>query len=301
MKTFKSLIFIVSASLTINVNAQDMFKVLASKGTNTISLNGKTSKIVTGLKLDKNATIEVGANSYVGLVHNSGKAIEIKTAGVYKIAELSKKIIASNTTVAKKYTDFVMNELTSVGSASGATNITGSVERGSDDELLKAVCPNSTDILGNINLRWLPVTGAKSYIITISNMYEEPLMVKETTLESLSLDLNSNELKNQKALIWNVAVKDKPDFKSGNHALTFIEATRLVEINKNLADLKSEVTEETALNKVILAKFYEDNKLYLDAIDSYKAAMKIEPEVAEYKKVYNDFLTRVGLPNCVEK
>ena len=53
-----------------------------------------------------------------------------------------------------------------------------------------------------------------------------------------------------------------------------------------------EMTEETALNKFILAGFYEDNELLIDAISAYEAAIKMAPDVDTYKDAYEEFLLR---------
>ena len=57
----------------------------------------------------------------------------------------------------------------------------------------------------------------------------------------------------------------------------------------------SEVDEETALNKYILAGFYEENNLLIDALTSYEEAIELAPDVESYKEAYVEFLLRNGL------
>ncbi|MBY0426217.1 MAG: hypothetical protein K2Q22_11315 [Cytophagales bacterium] len=305
MKNFNKVTVIALAVLfaALNGQAQETFKVLASRGTNSFLVNGASSKLVTGTKLNNGATVTVGENSYVGLVHKSGKSVELKKAGTFAINDLEKQVTASSSSASKKYADFVMNELSKGGTKDYHSNmsVTGSVERGSDDELLKAVCPNSTDILNQtFKLSWLPVEGAKSYVLSISNMFEEEILKMETIDNIAVIDLSRINLNGQKAIIWSVSVKEKPEIKSGNHALKFLEPNKQVELKTSLTEIKKELGDESALNKIILAGFYEKNNLYVDAIDSYKEAIKLEPDVQEYKDAYNSFLARVGLSNCIE-
>ena len=56
--------------------------------------------------------------------------------------------------------------------------------------------------------------------------------------------------------------------------------------------MKVELFEETAISKLILASFYEENGLILDALINYEAALKIEPQVEAYKIAYGKFLKR---------
>jgi hypothetical protein len=48
------------------------------------------------------------------------------------------------------------------------------------------------------------------------------------------------------------------------------------------------------LNKFILAGFYEEHKLYIDAGTAYQQAIKMAPDVPSYKEAYDDFLIRNG-------
>ena len=56
-----------------------------------------------------------------------------------------------------------------------------------------------------------------------------------------------------------------------------------------------EVAEQTALNKFILAGFYEENFLFIDAVAAYEEAIRLAPEVVDYKEAYDDFLIRHGM------
>ena len=70
--------------------------------------------------------------------------------------------------------------------------------------------------------------------------------------------------------------------------------------NKSRADnLKGELTElglteETAINKFVLAGFYEEKGLFIDAIAAYEEAINLEPEADSYKEAYHESLVRSG-------
>ena len=51
-----------------------------------------------------------------------------------------------------------------------------------------------------------------------------------------------------------------------------------------MAEFIGEVTEETALNKFILAGFYEDNQLFIDAITVYEENYQPTPDVDTYRE-----------------
>jgi cytochrome c-type biogenesis protein CcmH/NrfG len=53
-----------------------------------------------------------------------------------------------------------------------------------------------------------------------------------------------------------------------------------------------DIQQETALNKFIMAGFYEENKLFVDAIGAYEEAIKLAPDVPTYKEAYEEYLLR---------
>ena len=45
------------------------------------------------------------------------------------------------------------------------------------------------------------------------------------------------------------------------------------------------------------ALFYEENKLFVNAADSYQKAIQLDPEVSDYKEGYKSLLFGAGLKN----
>jgi hypothetical protein len=62
-----------------------------------------------------------------------------------------------------------------------------------------------------------------------------------------------------------------------------------------LDEIIGQLNEPTALNKLILAGFYEENNLLIDAITAYEEAVKLAPDVSSYQEDYDEFLIRHGL------
>jgi hypothetical protein len=66
-------------------------------------------------------------------------------------------------------------------------------------------------------------------------------------------------------------------------------------INVQLNEISAETKEASALNKLILAGFFEQNKLLVDATTAYLQAIQLAPDVPEYQESYNNFLLRNGI------
>jgi hypothetical protein len=114
----------------------EMFKVLASKGTNKVTTNNTEWKpIKVGDKLTQQEKITLDENSYLALAHSNGKTIELKQKGTYEISKLSEELKAQNSGISKKYVDFVVGEMTNQNEDIAKNRhkymaVTGSVERG---------------------------------------------------------------------------------------------------------------------------------------------------------------------------
>ena len=66
-------------------------------------------------------------------------------------------------------------------------------------------------------------------------------------------------------------------------------------ITNSLAHIASQTSEQTALNNLFLASFFEDNKLLIDAATAYQEAIRLAPNVPYFQEAFNAFLSRSGL------
>ncbi len=66
-------------------------------------------------------------------------------------------------------------------------------------------------------------------------------------------------------------------------------------IRKAQGVIAGEVHEQTAINKLFWAGFYEENHLLIDAMAAYEDAIRLAPDVPFYKEAYDDFLLRQGI------
>lgn len=293
MKTIK-LTFILVLVTAIGALAQDYaFKVLANKGGNEVKNGSSWEPLKTGLALKPDDEIRVAGNAYLGLVHNTGKPLELKDPGTYKVSDLPKRL-AGGSSVVTKYTDFILSrEAETKKSRLGAT---GAVDRGTDSQIELNLPPPPSQHSAIFNkeaiVSWEGTKVPGPYILVIKNMFDEEIKKIETPETSLKIDLSDPNLTRENALL--VAVSSKTDAKevSKQHYIKKLNQAEYDNIKKSLDQLLTEVSEPTALNKFILAGFYEENKLLIDAITAYQEAMKLAPDVSYYKEAYEDFLLR---------
>ncbi|WP_422362383.1 hypothetical protein [Reichenbachiella sp.] len=281
-----------------------VFRVLASKGANQVkkAQSGETVPLKTGATLMSGDELIAASGAYIGLMHKSGRTIEVRNPGVTKITDLETKLAKSQSSVANKYAQFVMNKMSDGDGASSNyrrnMKATGAVERATSSAALKVMLPSSVDILNpEAIIRW---NGAEevadaAYVVSIKNIFDEEIYSAETTGTSMNINFEDDQLANERLVILNVKVKDNDEIKSGDYGIKRMSSDDAASINENLEALKSDLSEDSPLNNLIFASFYEENNLILDAMTQYEKALIASPDVEDFKTLYDDFLIKNGL------
>jgi len=278
-------------SLSAAIGQDYAFKVLANKGTNEVKSGDSWEALKTGASLKSADEVRLAENAYLGLIHATGKPIEIKTAGSYKVADLAAQV-KGGTSVLNKYTDFILSS-NSAEAKKNRLSATGAVHRGLED--IKVYLPEnqySGVFSKKAIINWSAEKGGAPYIVTFKNMFDDELMKVETPENSVEINLADPKFANESAILIEVKSKADTKIKSEQHLIKKLSAAEQERVTKALAEIQGQVTEETALNKFIMAGFYEENKLYIDAITAYEEAIKMAPEVSTYKEAYQEFLLR---------
>ncbi|UII33199.1 hypothetical protein LVD17_05090 [Fulvivirga ulvae] len=267
------------------------FKVLANKGANKVKSGSEWQALKTGASLQDGDELIISENAYLGLVHASGKTLELKAPGNHKITDLAAKVSTGGSSVASKYADFVLSKMSAEGKKN-RLSATGAVHRGSSDAI-QVFMPSSVGVFNdNAIIRWDSLDGQNTYIVTLKNMFDDVLLSIETKDPNIELDLTDDKISKENVVLLSVASKGDAEVKSGTYAIKRLPQADAERVKATLNDLMSDVKQETALNKYILAGFYEENNLLIDALTSYEEAIKLAPEVESYRDAYVEFLLR---------
>lgn len=302
-KLFATSTLLIFFLVNISFGQGYVFRVLASKGSNQVkkSESGETIPLKTGSTLMSGDELIAGSGAYIGLMHKTGKTIEVRNPGVTKITDLESKLASSQSSVANKYAQFVMNKMSDEGSVN--TNYrqnmkaTGAVERATGSSL-KVLLPSSVDVLNaEAIVRWSAAEEGENpmYIVSIKNIFDEEVYSAETDKNSIAINFDDEKLANERLVILNVQVKDNADMKSGDYGIKRMSADDAASINESLESLKAEIAEDSPLNNLIYASFYEENNLLLDAMTQYEKAVSASPDVEDFQMLYDDFLIKNGL------
>ena len=268
-----------------------LFKVITSQGSIELITNGSTSKVSSGARLNSGSKIKVSPNSYLGLIHISGGTMEVKQAGEYEISQLARKFGTEQSSFTDKYSDYVVSKVTSDNESKKNYSYTGAVTRGSESIVLWAPSDNSENIVKllktiPVKLNWGQVEGVKSYKVSVKTFDETSVLyTKTTTKNNLLLDLSSIQPTDDAPYFIEIqAVGTKIHTMKPFYLL---DEKNSLTVTKELNNLKETVDTKSALGKLIIASFYDENGFTMYAISSYQEAVIMEPTVKDYKDVRN--------------
>jgi hypothetical protein len=297
MKKIQTTLLASLLLMSASTFAQDYaFKVLANKGTNEVKSGDTWQPLKTGASLKAGDEVKLTDNAYLALVHSSGTPKELKTAGVYKVSTLVSEV-KPGTSVLNKYADFILSS-NSAEAKKNRLSATGAVHRGDDRYAIQVLLPENqhSGIYNNTAvINWDGSKVAGPYVVKLMNMYEEELAVVETPETTIQVDITDAKFANLTAVLVEVSSKADPKQMSTRHLIKKLPPAEIEKVKGSLNEIIGEVGEQTALNKYLLASFYENNNLFIDAISAYEEAVKLAPDVTFYREAYDEFLMRHGM------
>ena len=294
---------IISALLmTAAVFAQDVaFTVLAAKG-NALAQRSDDPDNYTQLK----AGVEVfsgdkiiisGNQNYVGLVNANGNSVELKKSGVYNSNELLKALEMNEGTLAQKYVDFLVKDMSKESEAAAHNMSTaGAVDRSTESAQLKLFLPESVEAVpGKTAVKWMKDDRVESYTVTLSNMFDEEVVSKNVSDNVAEFDFSDSDIKPGEVLKINVSANDDSSIKSKTSTIKFADQEKTENIKKETSSLGGNKNDLNAVEHVVLGSYYKKNGFYLNALNHFLQAKNLEPEVEAYNDMYNKLLYSMGI------
>lgn len=269
------------------------FKVMANKGSNEVKSGDSWQPLKTGASLKATDELKLVDNAYIGLIHASGKPLEVRQSGNYKVSDLAAKI-AGGSSVLNKYTDFILSS--NAESKKNKLSATGAVHRATETSPIKVMLPENQKYQAIYNttaiVNWDGSKAKGPYLVTLKDLFEDQLAQYETPETTITLDLSDPKFSAENGFLVEVCAKSDAKQVSKQHMIRKMSVADREKVKSSLAGVMGEVSDPTAINKFILAGFYEENNLLIDAIVAYEEAVKLEPSYQEY---YDEFLLRHGL------
>lgn len=297
--------FALMIVLTIVVFAAEFtFDVKTANGDIQVQKGGKGSwqELKAGTKLNNGDQLKIASGAILNLVHNNGNPIEVSKSGNYSVEKLAAQANTKKSDVTKKFTNYLLDELgesedlLAEDDLSDNMSTLGAVERAipkfSPNDLIARMPRSSYATENNVTFSWHEYKGIQEYTFVIKNDIEETVLERKVKGTEIKLDLEKEGFEKGFCYYWSV--------KAGDQSSEELCIYRMIDEEKSaftqeLNTLRSELDESKALDNMILASFYSENKVVPEAIKSYEKAIELAPNVDSYKLIYGKYLMSIGL------
>ncbi len=289
---YKTAIVLFLAFLSFfSVSAQDYtFKVLINRGQNLLrTTDGKMVQLKPGQLVNDVDIIITSEKAYLGLVHKTGRIFDVRGAGSHRVSDLVTKMKDSKPggDATSKYAQFISGKLTA-----GEKARIRQENRAVGDISINVFLPPSTELLGDFGyISWEVENDYDgTYTVIINDLFEDEVFTREVSENAIML--NFSEIENE-TNVFVISVKGTSQkMASPVYSIKRINEER-PEVAAALEELKSEITGDSPLEMLLLAYFYVENDLLLDALTQYQRGMEKYPD--ELGTFYEIFLTNNGL------
>lgn len=294
MKKTVSLFTILTLFVAAAVAQNHVFRILATKGENKVQQGSAWTSMNTGSKVYKGNKVQITEGGYAGLMHKSGKTIELKTPGTFDITELETKLSTKSANFAEKYAKFALNDLNGDDSYKTSYNVTGSVERGDSDA--EFIANSEMTLIKNvpITLSWIEgkqgVVFSDDMEIRIINLFDEVLYrAPVTDKHYTSLNIPENIKAQDKLLLTlhdNTLGKDLTPDSRIKLVIEGKESPVAAEYKK----ITKELSIDSPMDNLVLASFFQENKMSNYALSSLNRAHILAPEVSDFEDTFVNYM-----------
>jgi len=307
MKKFITSTFLILVTLLgFGQNTKsEYFKVICQKGENKLN----TNTLITGTKLKSTDKITLTNDGFIGLLHSSGKTLELKKEGTYLVSTLIQKFNETKKNTSEKYAEFIINELNK--EVNNDLNleykknmkISAAVERGNKNSC-HFILPKSTlekpfvyTSNNSLTIYWNSTLNSTSYLFKILDEEEAIQKTIEIVDTTFTLDFSTLKLGPKNELLIQVSKKgEAAENKIDKRIIVVIKEDTL---NQKVKAIENSLKDNNAINNYLKAEFYAQNNLIAKAIEHYKKAIKAEPQINEFKIALNNLLLTNGLEDFI--
>lgn len=306
--TLKLLIIILPilsrVSLAQEQSSSYEFRVIAAQGNNVRIQSGQ--RLWAGSLLKADDIIQISIQGYLGLMHRSGRTLELKTPGTYSVADLSRNLTGNTKSLAEKYIGQVVSEMKkneqieTQAAHRRYMAITGAVERHNQIRI-QVLLPDEPIYLlePQLMLCWLRPDTLQAYTfnIVVRNMNpEKDEIVGSFITRDTTFLIDISQLKpyaEESGFIVQLTTLENPRMQSRE---AFVDVERNTDKRQVAEHALEQVPEEPgALNTLLRASVLKQHGYVLDAIKYYLLAIRQAPDVPLFYIGLLEYLSEQGI------
>jgi len=268
-----------------------VFRVMANNGSNEFKSisSSQWTPVKRGVAFKSGDVIKVADQAYLGLIHNTGKTVELIDPGTFKVDDIELNIDIRKKGIGSKYTEYVMNTLDSDAEFVGANEV---ATRGAEKSV-NVIAPASSEVLDRKQIISWESEENNTYTIRIKGIFDDILLEEDVQSNEYLLDFENPSLSGEKTFVMTVTIKDQKE-SSKEYALDLLSEDESSKYQPDLLEIQQNVT-NPLLKYLVMASYFEEKGLLIDAISSYHNAIKLAPEFEDVHALYRSFKVRNNL------
>lgn len=303
MITYKYFLWLVLLLIYAPLSAQNYtFKVLAVKGN--ITADDKVLDVKDDFKATQTLKISEDS-SYIALYYAGKKEVlELTKKGVYVGQDLVKQLNASKAWESDFFY-YTLGELVQENTL---------IQKGRQSVApVMAMLPLTEQKMygTKLFLRWIVLSQLpfkdkiSNYHIMVSDTQDNLLYYKDTKIQRTTLDFAGTKFAQQQILVIQILAVDTKgldlakNYKADTYRIARLEPEKIKEITLELDNIFKDRNRDTAFSKLAEARYFEDKKLPVDAMQAFEQALVLSFNAEAYKKSYRFFLERNGMYSAI--
>lgn len=169
-------------------------------------------------------------------------------------------------------------------------------------ERVKLYFPVPSDMLySKVELKWLQFKNTQNYQVYVTDRFNHILMRKSTTDTVLVVDFSDYDAQKGVCYFWYVEPEQNKEERSDEICLTWVEDHIRDQIFEELDRITSSFDQHPLQIHILKAGFFEQHKLYIEALKEYKQAVERYPDSEDIKRMYAMYLVRIGMIKSVHE
>ena len=290
MTTMKKLLFLIVFGFTfiLNISAQNnTFKIFYSHGSAYLITGGDKKPVLRDMLLNEKQSLKINKNASVIIVAPNGISLPLSIPGTYSYQNLITLMVENSKSLTNSYFSYVVNEMTKPHEAK-KDNIIGGVYRG--DMFMHLPFDSCLIIQNNINFSW-----GKGYSpdpLTLAIWDDNGRIVFRKSFSDTIYNHEIRRENNDRSYEWTVGYD--PDRLSNivTRMYTIASQSTSDRLNKELVELKKNMSLSPEFNELLLLSFYDKNHLFIEEYSALKAAIIRYPVNTLIQDYYKWFLEK---------
>ena len=279
--------------ITNPVHAQSSrFQITHLSGKAEVKSKKKWTTLKVSDKLHLNDEVRLDRNSIMHLIDSSGATLLFTLPGIYKIGDFFKlnrpiPLFDGSQKVVLGHTVRVVQ------------NFFGS--QAPIKVLLPLDSTFGTVYAKQFLIKWIDKDNKGPYVVLVKNLFKETIMTLEVEGQETLFDLNTEQLLKdtepllkQRVLYFVITSKADAKYKSAEHVIKRISIHERYRID-DVLNKEIILDNSRALDQLVLAGFYEEHALFVDAVNAYLESIRLGQDDPAYTEAFAIFLKRYGL------